>query len=124
MHAMPVTAGNVTIGAITHFVLAAVLGMAFAMMIIGIGIGRLNISALRTPAGIILASTFGAVIVYVLNRWVILPAIDPMMMRLVPEGWFLVSHLLFGVIVGAGITMIASREGALSTRTAGTVALA
>ncbi|MGH2862723.1 MAG: hypothetical protein ACRDLT_14645 [Solirubrobacteraceae bacterium] len=55
----------------------------------------------------------GSAIVYVINRWAVLPAIDPMM-RLVPEAWFFVSHLLFGLVVGAGITMIASREGLLT----------
>ena len=114
MSAMPVSAGHVVIGAVTHFVLAAVLGMAFAMMIIGVGIGRLDLAALKTPAGIVATSILGGALVYVVNRWVILPAIDPMM-RLVPEGWFLISHLLFGAIVGAGITMIASREGVLES---------
>ena len=114
MAAMPVTAGNVVLGAVTHFVLASVLGMMFAMLIIGVGVGQLNLGALRTPAGIIAATTLAAVIVYVVNRWVILPAIDPMM-RFVPEGWFLVSHILFGLVVGVGVTMIASHEGVLAT---------
>ncbi|MBS1679665.1 MAG: hypothetical protein JST08_20025 [Actinobacteria bacterium] len=109
MHAMPVTGGNVVLGAVTHFVLAVLLGVAFAMAIIGIGIERLSISVLRTPVGIIPTSVVGGAIVYVVNRWLILPAIDPMM-RLVPEGWFFVAHLLFGLVVGIGITMIAARE--------------
>lgn len=123
MHAMPVTVAHVAIGAITHFALAAALGMAFAMMIIGVGIGQLDLAVLRTPAGILAATTLGAVAVYVVNRWVILPAIDPMM-RLVPEGWFLVSHLLFGVVAGLGITMVASREGALAGRDRRALAIA
>lgn len=114
MHAMPVTGGNMVLGAITHFVLAILLGIAFAMMIIGIGIERLKIAALRTPAGIIGTSVLGGAVVYAVNRWIILPAIDPMM-RLVPEGWFFIAHLLFGLVVGIGITMIASRERLLHT---------
>ena len=114
MSAMPVSAGHVVIGAITHFVLSAALGMTFAMLIIGVGIGRLNMAALRTPAGIVITSIIGGAIVYVVNRWVILPAIDPMM-RLVPEGWFLVSHLLFGAAAGLGIVVLAKREGVLNS---------
>lgn len=114
MAAMPVTAGNVVLGAVTHFVLSAALGMAFAMLIIGVGVGQLNLTALRTPAGIIAATIIGGALVYVVNRWLILPAIDPMM-RLVPEGWFFVSHLLFGLVVGLGVTLVASREGVLGT---------
>ncbi len=113
MSAMPVSTSNVVIGAVTHFALAAALGMAFAMLIIGVGIGRLGLAPLRTPAGILVATTLAAAAVYVVNRWVILPAINPMM-RLVPEGWFLVSHLLFGVVVGFGVTAVAAREGVLS----------
>ncbi|HVC32796.1 MAG TPA: hypothetical protein VNL16_04730 [Chloroflexota bacterium] len=123
MSAMPVTAGHVVIGAITHFVLAMILGMVFAMMIIGVGIGRLDLAPLRTPAGIVAASVLGAAVVYVVNRWIILPAIDPMM-RLVPEGWFLISHLLFGAVVGLGIVMVASREGVLESSHLRTVATA
>ncbi|MGD9735978.1 MAG: hypothetical protein AB7V58_10285 [Solirubrobacterales bacterium] len=112
MDAMPVTAGNVVIGLITHFALAVILGVMFAMLIIGVGIERLSISALRNPAAIVATTTVAAAMVYVVNRWVILPAIDPMM-QLAPQGWFFIAHLLFGLVVGAGVTMIASREGLL-----------
>lgn len=112
MHAMPVAAGNMALGLITHFVLSILLGVAFAMAIIGIGIERLRIAVLRTPAGIISVSVLGGAVVYAVNRWIVLPAIDPMM-RLVPGGWFFVAHLLFGLVVGIGVAMIASREGLL-----------
>jgi len=114
MNAMPVTGGNVVLGLITHFVLAIGLGVLFAMLIIRVGIGQLSLAPLRMPMGIIMASVIGAAIVYVVNRGLILPAIDPMM-RLVPEAWFFISHLLFGLIVGIGITMIARREGLLES---------
>jgi len=54
---------------------------------------------------------------------VILPAIDPRM-KLVPETAFFIGHLLFGLLVGVGIAMIARREGALSGDRIGAVALA
>ena len=115
MSAMPVTGGTVLLGLVTHFVLAIALGVMFAMLIIGVGIGRLSLAPLRTPVGIVVTTMIGGAIVYVVNRWLILPAIDPMM-KLVPQAWFLVSHLLYGLVVGLGITMIASREGVLSTQ--------
>lgn len=112
MNAMPVSAGHVTIGAVTHFALSTVLGVTFAMAIIGLGIRMLSIPVLRTSAGIVAASVIGGALVYVINRWVILPAIDPMM-RLVPETAFFIAHLLFGLVVGAGVALIAHREGVL-----------
>jgi len=54
---------------------------------------------------------------------VILPAIDPRM-KLVPETAFFIGHLLFGLLVGVGIAMIARQEGALSGDRIGAVALA
>lgn len=114
MDAMPVTASNIVLGTITHFALSIFLGAMFAMLIIGVGIERMGIAALRTAGGIMLASIAGAGLAYVVSRWLILPAIDPMM-RLVPEGWFFISHLLFGLVVGVGVTLIASHEGLLQT---------
>lgn len=48
MSAMPVSGGHVTVGAITHFALSAILGLTLAMLIIGVGIRMLSIAALRT----------------------------------------------------------------------------
>ena len=112
MSAMPVSAGHVVIGAVTHFAISAIVGMTIAMMIIGVGIGRLQMPWLRTPGGIIAASVAGGALVYVVNRWLILPAIDPMM-KLVPETALFIGHLLFGLVVGIGIVMIARHEGVL-----------
>ncbi len=103
--------------------LSAILGFTFAMLIIGVGIRMLSIPVLRSAAGIIAVSVFGGALVYVVNRWVILPAIDPMM-KLVPETAFFIGHLLFGLVVGVGIAMIARREGALSGDRIGALALA
>jgi len=123
MSAMPVSAGHVTIGAVTHFALSAILGVTFAMLIIGVGIQRLSIPVLRSPAGIVAVSVIGGALVYVVNRWVILPAIDPMM-KLVPETAFFIGHLLFGLVVGLGIAMIARREGVLDSVGRGAAAVA
>lgn len=72
---------------------------------------------------LVAVSVIGGALVYVANRWVILPAIDPMM-RLVPETAFFIGHLLFGLVVGLGIVIIARRTGALDEPAAGGVALA
>lgn len=123
MNAMPVTAGHLAIGTVTHFALSAIVGMTFGILILGLGIRTVPISGVGSPAGIIAASVAGGALVYVVNRWLILPAIDPMM-RLVPETAFFVAHLLFGFVLGIGLTMIAAREGALKRGEVSTIALA
>ena len=123
MAAMPVSAGHIVLGAATHFVLAVMLGMIFAMMIIGVGIGRLSFPMLQTRTGIITVSILGGALVYVVNRWLILPAIDPMM-KLVPETAFFIAHLLFGAVVGIGVAIVAAREGVLNQRSAARLATA
>jgi len=110
MSSFPVTTGNVGLGSATHLALSAILGFMFAMMIIGGGIQMMSMRVLKNPAGIVAATVMGAAIAYAVNRWLILPGIDPLM-KLVPQTWFFIAHLLFGLVTGAGIAMIARREG-------------
>jgi uncharacterized membrane protein len=54
---------------------------------------------MRTSAGLVAASVAGGAIVYVVNRWALLPPTNPMM-ALVPQIAFFLAHLLFGLVVG------------------------
>ena len=98
MAAMPVSPGRVVVGLILHMMMSLLLGVAFATVILGAR--RAGLVALRTRAGVIGASMIGGAVVYVLMRWVLLPPTNSMM-AFVPQWWFLIAHLMFGLVVGA-----------------------
>ena len=113
MAAMPVSPGRVVVGLILHMMMSLLLGVAFAAVILGAR--RAGLAALRTRAGIMGASMIGGALVYVLMRWVLLPPTNSMM-AFVPQWWFLIAHLMFGLVVGAilapALTPQSARAGA------------
>jgi hypothetical protein len=97
MNAMPVSAGQVAVGAILHFAFASFLGVAFAAIIGAAAWAR--VPGMRTSGGIIAAGVSGGALVYVIQRWGLLPPVNPMM-AFVPQIAFFLAHLLFGLVVG------------------------
>lgn len=63
-----------------------------------------RLPGMRTPAGIMSAGVIGGAIVYLINRWALLPPTNPMMAR-TPQIAFFLTHLLFGLIVGTGLAL-------------------
>jgi len=102
MAAMPVSAGHIVVGSILHFAFAAFLGVAF-FAIIGAA-AWFGLPGLRSPMGLMTAGVIGGALVYVINRWALLPSANPMM-GLVPQLAFFLAHLLFGLVVGTAIAM-------------------
>lgn len=111
MSAMPVHASHVVVGAILHFAFATFLAFTFFGIIAAAA--WLAIPGLRTWWAPILFSMIGAGIAYVVNRWGILPPINPIM-AFVPQAWFFVGHMLFGFAVGVALAM-ALRQRAVRT---------
>ncbi|HEY5986194.1 MAG TPA: hypothetical protein VIV12_07455 [Streptosporangiaceae bacterium] len=60
---------------------------------------------MRSPAGIMS-------IIYVINRWGLLPPVNPLM-AFVPQLAFFLAHLLFGLIVGIVLAIAFRRPGVL-----------
>jgi hypothetical protein len=110
MSAMPVSAGQVVVGTILHFAFAAFLGVAFAGVIGAAAWAR--VPGMRSPGGIISAGVIGGAIVYVIMRWGLLPATNPLM-AFVPQIAFFLAHLLFGLVVGI-VLAIAFRRPAVA----------
>lgn len=108
MGAMPVSAGRVIVGTVLHFAFAGFLGALFAVLILELGIRRLRIPGLGTDAGIVAVSIIGAAIVYVANRWLILPPTNPML-GVAPQTAFFISHLVFGALAGMALAVVARR---------------
>ncbi|MGH8995449.1 MAG: hypothetical protein ACRDYB_05375 [Acidimicrobiales bacterium] len=106
MAAMPVSAGHVVVGVVLHFAFSAFLGVLFFAIIAG---AAWFLPALRNPMALMAAGVIGGAIVYVINRWALLPPTNPMM-ALVPQIAFFLSHLLFGLVVGTGLAMVLRRS--------------
>jgi len=106
MAAMPVSAGHVATGSILHFAFAAFLGVAFFAIITR---AAWFAPALRSPMMLMAAGVIGGAVVYVINRWALLPHANPMM-SLVPQIAFFLAHLLFGLIVGTVLAMVLRRD--------------
>ncbi|MGH3494720.1 MAG: hypothetical protein ACRDQ1_16005 [Sciscionella sp.] len=107
MRSMPVAADRVVVGSVLHFASAAFLGLLF-FAIIGAAVWY-RLPGLRTPAGMMAAGVIGGAIVYVINRWALLPPTNPMM-ALTPQLAFFLTHLLYGLIVGAALAMMLRRR--------------
>ena len=108
MRAMPVSAGQVAVGTILHFAFAAFLGVAFAAVIGAAAWAR--VPGMRSPGGIVAAGVIGGAIVYVITRWGLLPAANPLM-AFVPQIAFFLAHLLFGLVVGIVLALAFRRPG-------------
>jgi hypothetical protein len=108
MQAMPVDAGHVVVGTILHFAFAGFLGILFAVLITGAA--WYAVPLMRTSGGIITASIAGGAIVYVINRWALLPPTNPMM-KLVPQLAFFLTHLLVGLVIGIVLAAVIRRPG-------------
>ena len=106
MAAMPVSAGHVVVGSILHFAFAAFLGVAFFAIIAG---AAWFVPALRSPMALMAAGVIGGAVVYVINRWALLPPTNPMM-GLVPQTAFFLAHLLFGLVVGTILALALRRD--------------
>lgn len=105
MAAMPVSASHVIVGSILHFGFAGFLGIAFFAIIAG---AAWIVPVLRSPMMLMAAGVIGGAVVYVVNRWALLPHSNPMM-SLVPQIAFFFAHLLFGLVVGTGLAMVLRR---------------
>lgn len=113
MAAMPVSSGRVLVGLVLHMMMSLLLGVSFAAVIVGAR--RAGLAALGTRAGVVGASIVGGGLVYVLMRWVLLPPTNSMM-AFVPQWWFLIAHLMFGLVVGAILAPTLSRDARLAAR--------
>lgn len=93
--------GNATValGLATHF--GTSIGWAIVLALL---LGR------RRNPGVTLVASFlwGAVVVYFLMTWVVLPHLDPVMSARVavqPGWWWWLLHAIFGIVVGLSLMM-------------------
>jgi hypothetical protein len=86
----------VVVGLMGHMMNSAIFGLLF---------GQLISRPLRTPATLVIGGMLYAAAIFVAMWFVVLPLIDPAM-NLVNGAGFLASHLMFGLVLGAGIAWL------------------
>jgi hypothetical protein len=86
----------VVVGLMGHIMNSVLLGLLFALVI-----SRL----VSTPLGLVVAGMVYGGIIFAVMWFGLLPLIDPAMLRVNPVGFF-VSHLMYGVVLGAGLAWL------------------
>lgn len=84
--------GTVLLGAMIHMVMSAVFGLIGALIVQGAG---------WTGVGtLIVAGIIWAIILFILNEFLTLRIIDPVMAQRMPMMAFLASHIGYGIVLG------------------------
>ncbi len=92
----------VVVGLMGHMMNSIILGMVFAFLISPL---------IRNTAALAVAGMAYGAVVFLAMWYVILPVIDPAM-KLVNGPWFFISHLMYGLILGVGISVVRGQVGA------------
>ncbi len=99
---MPVDPAHLGVGFIVHMGFSIVVGITFALVLL-FAIRILRLPLLTTWYGYVVASVIGALILFVLMEYVILPppiGANPVIPDMTPRGAFIVGHILYGLVFG------------------------
>jgi hypothetical protein len=99
------------VGLVLHVVFSAFLGVAMFAVITTLAWFGPTVS--RTRSAFLTVGVVGGAVIYAIMRFGLLPSTNRMM-RFVPQTAFFLSHLLFGLIVGAGFAVAFQRRGLAS----------
>jgi len=117
----PVQASHLAVGFLVHMSFSVVVGIAFALVIF-FATRVLRLQVLTTRVGYVGAATIGAVILYALMMYVILPppiGANPVIPDMTPRGAFIIGHILYGVTFGlVAFALLRPAVGAPSMRRA------
>jgi hypothetical protein len=90
---------HLAVGFVLHMAFSVAVGVAFALILLA-AIRVLRLPLLTTRLGYTAAAAVGALILYALMMYVILPGANPLMVDMTPRGAFIVGHILYGVTFG------------------------
>lgn len=105
------SAGPILIGAMLHMMMSAAFGLVFA-----VGLALLRRSGMTTALWVGTGMVWG-VMVLLVNQNIVLPIVDPAMAT-ATSGllvWWLLAHLMFGVVLGAIAASIRPASNVLAT---------
>ena len=98
----PVVPSHLAAGFLVHMGFSIVVGIAFALVLL-LAIRLLRLPLLATRYGYAAASVIGALILYALMMYVILPppiGANPVIPDMTPRGAFIIGHVLYGLTFG------------------------
>lgn len=95
----PLVPSHLAVGFLLHMGFAIVVGVSFALILMA-AIRALNMPLLSTRAGYTAAAALGAVILYALMMYLILPVANPVIVDMTPRGAFIIGHVLYGITFG------------------------
>jgi hypothetical protein len=95
----PVQASHLLVGTTLHFAFSAVVGMAFALVLLVIKQSGL-LGLLGNYVGYVAASIAGGAVLYFLMWYLVLPWANSEFKDLALRGPFFVAHLVFGLLFG------------------------
>lgn len=99
---MPVEPSHLAVGFMVHMAFSIVVGICFALVLL-FAIRVLRLPLLSTWYGYAVASLIGALILYALMEYVILPppiGANPVIPDMTPRGAFIIGHVLYGLTFG------------------------
>jgi len=98
----PVNGSHLAVGFVVHMGFSIVVGVAFALVLL-FAIRALRLPLLTTRYGYSAAAVIGALILYALMMYLILPppiGANPVIPDVTPRGAFIIGHILYGVTFG------------------------
>jgi hypothetical protein len=110
----PLVPSHLAVGFVLHIGFSIVVGVAFALILLA-AIRMLRLPLLSTRAGYTAAAAVGALILYALMMYVILPVANPVIVEMTPRGAFILGHVLYGVTFGL-VAFALLRPGAAPSR--------
>jgi hypothetical protein len=90
---------HLAVGFLLHMAFSVVVGVSFALILLA-ATRVLRVPLLTTRLGYTGAAAIGALILYALMMYVILPQANPLMVDATPRGAFVIGHILYGLTFG------------------------
>jgi hypothetical protein len=95
----PVVASHLAVGFLLHMTFSIVVGVSFGLILFA-ATRVLRLPLLATRIGYTGAAVIGALILYALMMYVILPVANPLIVDMTPRGPFIAGHALYGLTFG------------------------
>ena len=95
----PLIPAHLAVGFALHMAFSIVVGVSFALILLA-AMRMVNVPLVARRTGYAAAAVIGALILYALMMYVVLPVANPLMVDMTPRGAFIFGHILYGLTFG------------------------